>query len=94
MKLVLCYSNTIFGSCGVGTFTEFSSCLQYGRRLDAVETEGGCGFLLAGFIDTSICRQAYEILAKRFKVVYQSPVRRNTNSGNRFFFVIYDTKEN
>jgi len=52
----------------------------------------GAGWLTAGFIPNAACKEAYAILAKRYKIVFQSPRRRNNNSDNQFIFVVYDTK--
>lgn len=60
--------------------------------LDRVGLGGGAGWLCAGFIRYGATKQAYEILAKRYKIVLQTPVRRNSNSGNDFIFVVYDTQ--
>lgn len=52
----------------------------------------GTGFFVAGFIDNEICKKAYDYFCKTTKLVYQSPVRLNKNSGNQFFFCIFDAK--
>jgi len=54
---------------------------------------GGCGFLLAAFIDTPECKAMYKFLKERHPILYKSDVRVNLNSGNRFFFCIFDTGE-
>lgn len=52
----------------------------------------GTGFFVASFINNKTCKKAYEYFCKNTKLVYQSPVRLNKNSGNRFFFCIFDAK--
>lgn len=52
----------------------------------------GTGYCVAAFIDTAVCRDAYNVVTKKYKVLFQSPVRRNLNSGRPFFFIIYDTR--
>lgn len=37
-------------------------------------------------------KKAYEQLKGKWKIVYQSPVRINTRTDRRFFFVNYDRK--
>lgn len=55
----------------------------------------GAGFALASFTDLfsfeEIYQEAYEELKKKYKIVYQSPVRVNRRTGRKFFFCIYDT---
>jgi len=53
---------------------------------------GGAGWTCAAFVPTAACKEAYAILASRFKIVLQTPPRRNNNSGRSFVFVVYDTK--
>lgn len=52
----------------------------------------GTGLVLAAFVDTPVCRKAYEKITEKWPVLYQSPRRRNRNSGRDFFFIIYDTR--
>lgn len=53
---------------------------------------GGAELGCAGFIDDEDCRAAYEFLAKKHKILFQSTVRKNISSGNDFFFVVYGKK--
>lgn len=57
------------------------------------EMSGGCGFMSAAFIDTPECKEMYKLLKDKFPILYTSEIRFNTNSGNNFFFCIYDTGE-
>jgi hypothetical protein len=83
------------GTCGVGLFYNFDSA--YGSRVDSwrspekITGRGGANWQLAGFIEGHATKEVYEAFKKRFKIVLQTPVRRNRNSGNRFFCVMYDT---
>jgi hypothetical protein len=52
----------------------------------------GTRMVLAAFVNTKECRDAYKIITKKWPVLFQSPVRRNRNSGRDFFFIIYDTR--
>ncbi len=86
---------TVTGTCGLGVFYDFAltnSQYTYRMRLNEMSRNRGASFAVAGFVNTLICKQAYEELNQRFKTVYQSPVRLNRNSSKRFFFVIYDTR--
>lgn len=96
MKEVCCYSDLVEGTCGLTVLFNFESYDDGDLWMDKVsklEYNEGAGFAVAGFIDTEECRDAYAALSLRFKIVYQSPVRMNTNSNNEFFFCIYDTSE-
>ena len=77
------------GGCGVNNFYHFGDA-YYGTHNP---TLGGANLGVACFIDTGRCKQAYKDLAERFKIVYQSSVRKNDNSGNDFFMVVYDKKD-
>ena len=97
MKKVWGYNSTITGTCGVGVISSLTlrrpPGLPFGMdTLERLRNNGGCGWCIAGFINTPVCRDAYEILAEKYKIVFQSPIRMNWNSGNNFFFVMYDTK--
>ena len=83
--------DTVSGACGIGVFDDFSRLTGWGYDIAKSTHEGGAGWLVVGYIDTDICKEAYEILKKRFPIVFESPKRKNVNSGNEFFFVIYDT---
>lgn len=50
----------------------------------------GTKWFLCGFIDRARDRQLYKELTARHKLLYQSEVRYNRNSGNRVFFCIFD----
>lgn len=78
--------NTLQGGCGVHNWFGFEQSYYstFNPQL------GGAKLAVACFINTPRCRDAYKELAEKFQIVYQSSVRRNTNSGNRFFMVVYD----
>lgn len=84
------YSN-VSGTCGLGVVYAFNTDWAEAINLDHLKQQG-TGFFVAGFIPTKKCRKQYEAIAERFPIVYQSPVRRNRNSGNNFFFIIFDAR--
>jgi hypothetical protein len=49
------------------------------------------GLLLDSLVILCV-RDAYEELKNKYKVVFQTPVRKNTNSDNDFIFCVFDTK--
>ena len=77
------------GTCALSVFYGF----QYaGGKLNVPQS--GTDFFVAGFIDSHHCRTAYQELCSKYKRVYQSPIRRNSNSGRHFFFAVFDKKVN
>jgi len=55
--------------------------------------QGGTGFFGTGFIDEPHCKETYERLAAMHPLVFQTPVRKNTNSGKDFFYAMFDTTQ-
>lgn len=87
-------ADILSSTCGVGLFYDFESdgyCCEY-DDLKTNRNPGGCDWAIAGFVKNEVCKEAYTILRSRFKLIYQSPVRRNTRSGRKFFFCVYDTR--
>ena len=81
---------TVPGACGVGVYEGFG--IHYGVDIATAPHEGGAGYVMAGFIyKDKLCDEAFEILNKRFKLVFKSRVRKNKNSGNKFYFAVFDT---
>lgn len=76
------------GTCGVHLFNYFRG------GIDLVPISqlslGGAKLGCAGFVNTPECLGAYNELKEKFNIVYQSTPRLNSNSGRKFFFVVYD----
>lgn len=83
-----CEYSPLPGGCGVNNYAFFDK--YYADSDIHTVPSGAASLAVASFIDTVVCRKAYTILASRFKIAYQSSVRKNKNSGNDFFFVVYD----
>lgn len=89
------YAGTVPGTCGVGLFMGFAnSPSYYSQGPQAALNTGGIAYAIAGFVDTIACKEVYENIKEHHKIVFQSPVKRNRNSDNRFFFVVYTRKDN
>lgn len=87
--------DTLPSTCGVGVLYEFGdSGTRWSVPIGDNPEEAGCGWYVAGFIDTDLCKEAYANMCEAYTLIYQSPVRRNTNSGRDFFFCIFDAGEN
>lgn len=95
-----------YGACGVGDAynfsiikstdckpSEFQNYKNFVSKDSLHKRSGGCGFMSAGFIDNKECKAMYLHLKSMFPILWQSPIRFNTNSGNNFFFCIFDTGE-
>jgi hypothetical protein len=89
-----CSISEVEYSCGLGVVGAFNKEYTYWKISDVKNqfSKHGTGFFVAGFIDNSRCKEAYEYLCKETNLVYQSPVRLNKNSNNKFFFCIFDVK--
>lgn len=83
------------GNCGLGVLYNHSLAkggFYYSRAKTAAKQVGGTGFVVTGFVDSDACQAVYDELKDNYEIIYQSPVRRNRNSGNDFFFCVYDTR--
>lgn len=96
---------TLWGTCGVACVFEYrqdywwdgepttQTKKQRAKVLDntlkVAFEEAGIGHVVAGFIDNEVCKIVYNYIASKCKVVYQSPVKVNKNSGNEFFFIVF-----
>lgn len=85
------HSYTLPGTCGLSCFYEFGSS-DYGNPISSLSL-GGIGYSVAGFVNNRACKTAYEEIKEHYEIVFQSPVKRNRNSGNQFFFIVFKRKE-
>lgn len=85
------YAN-VYGTCGLGVLFSFGHGYTNLKTLCGQASTLGTGFAVAGFINTSPCKRVYEYLTDNYELIYQSPVRRNRNSGNDSFFIIIDLR--
>jgi hypothetical protein len=93
------HNTVVPNTCGVGVLGIFrdNNSQEGGHWIPTLEQVApitGCGWVIAGFTNQKpVYRQAYLDLRKRWKLVYQSPVRVNTRTGRKFFFCIFDSRE-
>lgn len=83
----------LLGGCGVNNIHSFNIPSYPNYTSINSARLGGAGLSIACFVDTPNCREAYEELAKKFKISFQSVPRRNANSGRQFFMCVYEAKE-
>jgi hypothetical protein len=79
--------------CGVTVVGNFS--YNYYSETDFLNPShlfSGTGFFISSFINNEICREAYNRINKKFQIVWQSPVKVNNKTGNKFFFIVYRKK--
>lgn len=85
--------DTLPGACGVSCLYDFRDSATYGylMPIKKMVPEGGTGIVCAGFIykDTN-CEQAFKEMSKRGKLLFKTRVRKNRNSGNKFYFAVFD----
>lgn len=87
--------DTISGACGVGVVYDFRLINEeyfHGKGNLTLFNKGGANWLTAGFIlgnETSDI--AFKELSDKYKLVFKTSVRKNKNSGNRFYFCVFDT---
>lgn len=84
--------STLAGGCGVNNIYGFNAPIHRNYSGIKMARLGAAGVSVACFIDTELCREAYEELAKKFKISFQSVPRRNANSGRQFFMCVYEAK--
>lgn len=87
--------DVVAGACGIGVVSEFDYDDDGRWSNDNLlkGTKGGTGYLCAGFIkDDLICDEVFTQLSKKYKVVFVSECRKNVNSGNMFYFAVFDCK--
>lgn len=86
---------SIESACGIGHVYGYSigrTSWGWGLSLDELKNDGGADWVLAAFTPNEVCEKTYKALCAKHRLVFQSPVRENKNSGNRFFFCIFDTE--
>lgn len=84
------YVSTATATCGVGVV--YGMGATYATDLTKYKIEdfgGGIGYNIAGFVNTKVCRKTYNWIKDNYDIVFQSPVKRNRNSGHLFFFIVF-----
>ena len=98
---VFALERLVLGQCGIRNIYEFNwySDLKLANNegfIDPVNNPqyNGAGFIGSGFINNEVCKEMYEYLSASYKLVFQTPVRHNKNSGNWFFYAMWDCLNN
>lgn len=82
--------NTCCGVNEIGSFKDYGGWVAEERR--AVIEKSGTGLFVAAFVNTPECKVAYEHCCKKHKLLYQSPLKMNSNSGRRLFLCVFEWK--
>lgn len=77
--------STIAQNCGVGFWFNLNHPSLSWNTINAF---GGIGYNVVGFVNNDACKSAYKEIKEKHTIVFQSPVKRNQNSGNEFFFIV------
>ena len=78
---------TVEGACGVGVAYDFG----YGKEVGNIVNSGGTGYISAGFrADNYNDLLVFAEMEQRGPCVFRTPVTPNVNSGNNFFFAVFD----
>ena len=83
--------------CGVkvvGNFCNYGSGYNKENLSNPDNFYSGTGFFISSFVNDALCRDAYQTIKEKFEITYQSPVKTNSHSGNRFFFIVYRKRKN
>jgi len=80
------HSGSLYGTCGVNVWYGYNYPCGYSIQEAPM---GGIGYTVAGFISTPASKQAFLHIKEKKEVVFCSPVKKNRNSGNKFFFVVF-----
>jgi len=81
------YEETVTGACGISVLYEFGC----GKEVPDILIGGGIGLVCAGFIDgDEKSDKVFKEMEKRGPLLFKSPVRKNINSGNMFYFAVFD----
>lgn len=75
------------GTCGVGVWYGYNQPMHWHAEIR--NFWGGINYNIAGFVDTTQCKKVYNEIKNNHTIVFQSPIKRNRNSGRRFFFVVF-----
>lgn len=82
---------TIDGACGVTNVSDFGK--RYSELVSNKTNflKGGTGYIFSAFVvGEEKSDEIYRLLKSKYDLVFQSETRLNINSGNLFYFCIFD----
>jgi len=77
--------------CGSRILHNFGSHFEYYSKKDLKDSldDGWYRTFFAIFVEEKEQKKEYDSLSKMFKILYQSPVLENPQTGNEYIIVIY-----
>lgn len=90
-KLVVFDQNEFTHCCGVdevGAFYSFKDDVKPAYP-DCVVSRSGTGMFISTFIDNQDCKDAYEMLSSKHKILFQSEPMLNVYSGRHVFLCVF-----
>lgn len=95
--MTYCTTSELPFCCGVAEFGRFKSYNNgWGDSTIHKSTLDGSAFGIANLIDTPECKSAYNQIKKKYKIIYQSPVRQNRAGqihNNPLFMIVFTIKK-
>ena len=94
-KIVRASEESLLFCCGVFEIGEFIlKSGDYGNWYDDLKDlpKSSTGLYTASFVDTPICKEAYNQLCEQKTLLYRSPVVYNKGSGNNLFLCVFGDK--
>jgi hypothetical protein len=85
-RVFICIQDSLPNCCGVDDVGWFQDVRYHGT---GEIKRSGTGLFTATFVDNDTNRRAYEQLKKEHRLLYQSPVKRNSNTGNQLFLCVF-----
>ncbi len=93
MSVIYSHNRNLDFGCGVQEVGQFKTYgYSHDEKLEPASLHSGTGYFISSFINEEVCRRAYELINKQFKIVWQSEVKINSNTNNEFFFIVYRKK--
>lgn len=81
---------TLPGTCGVSLFYAFNDDWA-AENIPNIIPGGGTGIVCAGFRHKNeVDDMVFEEMCKHGKLLFKTRVRMNRNSGNKFYFAVFD----
>jgi hypothetical protein len=92
------YEDTLQGGCGVSVLYEFTQEYSYYNKKPATidvdkwePQESGSGMFCASFVvGHPLSDELFTALSKKYELMWKSEPRINRNSGNMFYFAMFD----
>lgn len=86
-------NNSLHNCCGVQEIGDFELSRSNNWDYDKIScldpSESGTGLFISTFINNKTQKAAYEAMCQRLTLIYQSPVKINTNSGRGVFLCVF-----